>query len=231
MASTKALWASPACDPELPERLRSLVMQPAAAGRMRRWRQRRALEDQADRIIYPHHLDQPERLLLARAQQAVATVLYSDVRAVGLLEADEPALRRHEWEIAVAMRDLTEMRTLTPADTAAGAITAAVLDAQRRALVLAAEGALSRVTALERYAELVATADAAHIDWEMALHRAGLNDKYRELVARTAADELAVVELGELADRAAVTVQVLKDSLRLAGATAEILALPPAQAG
>ncbi len=230
MAGRKALWARPACDPELPEYLRLLVGQPQAVSRSRRWLQRRELGRQAGRVILPHQLDQADRLLLARAQLAVDTILGSEVRAAGLLEPDEPALRRHEWEIACAMRELTEMRGLTPADARAGPLTTAVLDAQRRALVLAAEAAGSRVGALERYADQVAAADEAHGDWHSALRLAGLNDRYRDLVARTAADELAVAELDELTDRAAVTVQVLKDSLRQASAAAEVLALPPPRA-
>jgi hypothetical protein len=118
------------------------------------------------------------------------------VRAAGLLEPDEPALRRHEWEIACAMRQLTEMRGLTPVDARAGPFTAAVLDAQQQALVLAAEASGNRVGALERYADHVAIADEAHRDWHSALRLGGLNDRYRDLVARTAADELAVAELG-----------------------------------
>jgi hypothetical protein len=40
-----------------------------------------------------------------------------------------------------------------------------------------------------------------------------------------------VAELDGRAGRAAVTVRVLKDSLRQASAAAEVLAIPPAQAG
>ena len=152
MAGRKALWARPACDPELPEHLRLLVTKPQSVSRSRRWLQRRELRRQAEQVILPYQLDQPDRLLLARAQLAVDTILGSDVRTAGLLEPDEPALRRHEWEIACAMRQLTEMRGLTPADARAGPLTAAVLEAQQRALVLAAEAAGSRVGALERYA-------------------------------------------------------------------------------
>lgn len=108
---------------------------------------------------------------------------------------------------------------------------AAVLGAQRRALGLAADATESRVRALERYAEQVEAADAAHRDWQLALELAGLNDRYLDLVARTAADELAVTELGELTDRASATTAVLAASLHDATDAAEVLALPPPRAG
>jgi hypothetical protein len=237
---TRPLWARPACDPELPADLRLLVardrpVSPAPAVRKlrlsapRRWRQQRELDRQLDKIIYPHDLHGTDRLLLARAQNAVDTILGSQVRAAGLLEPDEPALWRHEWEIACTSRELTKVRALPGADAGAGAMTAAVLDAQQRALALAEEAAASRIRALERYAEQVAAADDAHRDWQSALRQSGLNDVYLDLVARTAADELAVVELDDLADRAALTAQVLKSSLRDAAATEAALALPAAR--
>jgi len=234
MTGEKALWARPACDPDLPERLRLLVTRPRTRSRPRRWLQDRELGRHPGQVIFPHDLPRTGRLLLARAQRAIDLITSSDVRAAGLLEADEPALRRHEWEIACAMRDLARVRALTArdggADPLAGAMTAAVLGAHQRAVALAEEATGSRVSALERYAGQVAAADDAHRDWHSALRLAGLNDQYLDLVARTAADEHAVTELGELADRAAVTMRVLRESLRDASAAAEVLALPPGKA-
>jgi hypothetical protein len=230
MGGRKALWASPACDPELPQSLRLLILEPQRLNRMRCWRLGRELAGQPGRVIYPHQLDYDGRRLLARTQHAIETILASDVLAAGLLAADEPGLRRHEWDIACAARSLTEVRALPTAEGRVGAMTAAVAAAQRRALGLAEQSAADRVGALERYAEEVATADVAHNDWHQALRLAGLNDRYLDLVARTAADELAVAELGDLAGQAAITVQVLKDSLREASAAAEALALPSAEA-
>jgi hypothetical protein len=239
---TKPLWAQPVCDPDLPADLRALL----ARGRLgaqspgdgkrrpsalRHWRQQRDLNRQSDKIIFPLNLHRTDRLLLARAQNAVDTILSSRVRAAGLLEPDEPALRRHEWEIACTSRELTRVRALPAADTTAGAMTAAVLDAQQRAFALAEEATISRIRALERYAEQVAAADDAHRDWREALRVGGLNDVYLDLVARTAADELAVAELDELTDRAAVTVHVLNSSLRDALATGAALTLAPPRAG
>jgi hypothetical protein len=234
VSGNKPLWARPACDPELPASLRQLVLEPQRLSRRRRWhrswRLDRELAGQAGRVVYPHQLDHEGRRLLARAQNAIETILASDVRATGLLEADEPPLRRHEWDIACAARSLTEVRALPTAEGEVGAMTAAVADAQRRALRLAEQSAADRVSALERYAHEVAAADIAHNDWHEALRLSGLNDRYLDLVARTAADELAVVELGELRGQAEITVQVLRDSLRDASVAAEALALPPTAA-
>jgi hypothetical protein len=239
---TKPLWARPACDPDLPAHLRLLIARgrpgaQAPADRkavppvLRRWLDQRDLGRQSDKIIFPHDLETTARLLLARAQNAVDTILGSQVRAAGLLEADEPVLRRHEWEIACTSRELTKVRALPAPDASTGAMTAAVLGAQQRALAIAEEATISRICALERYAEQVAAADDAHRDWQAALHQGSQNDVYLDLVARTAADQLAVAELDELTDRAAVTAHVLNSSLRDAVATGSALALPPPRAG
>jgi hypothetical protein len=242
MTGKKALWAQPACDPDLPEQLRLLVArdrrgsvlppgQQARQPALRRWLLQRDLSRHSGSIVYPDSLHKTDRLLLARAQNAVDTVLGSQVRAAGLLEADEPALRRHEWEVACATLELTRVRGLPSADAQTGAMTAAVLDAQQRALTLAVEATTSRIRALERYAEQVAAADVAYQDWQVALRQAGLNDVYLDLVARTAADELAVAELDELTGRAAIMAGVVKSSLRDATAAADVLALPEERAG
>jgi hypothetical protein len=239
MTGKKALWARPVCDPELAESLRLLVMQPPGAQnragsqggrRVRQWLRYRELARHSEQVIFPDTLHHDSRRLLARAQNAIDAILSSQVRAVGLLVADEPVLRRHEWEIACALRELTRLRALSASTADAGALTAAVLDAQRQALGIAADATDSRVSALERYAEQVEAADAAHRDWESALHLAGLNDRYLDLVARTAADELAVIELGELTGRASVATAVLTASLHDASVAADILVLPPPKA-
>ena len=238
---TKPLWARPACDPDLPAHLRLLIARGRPGTRapadrtpvppaLRRWLDQRDLGRQSDKIIFPHYLEPAGRRLLARAQNAVDTILGSRVRAAGLLEADEPALRRHEWEIACTSRELTRVRALPAADADTGAMTAAVVAAQQRALALAEEATISRICALERYEEQVAAADEAHRDWQAALRQGSQNDVYLDLVARTAADQLAVAELDELTDRAAITAHALRSSLRDAVTTGAALTLPPPRA-
>lgn len=181
-------------------------------------------------MIFPHELDSPGRLLLARAQNCIEAILNSAIRQAGLLEADEPTLRRHEWDIACTTRELTQVGALRSDDAEVGTMTAAVLAGQGRAVEIAQQAADGRVSALERYAAQVAAADRAHRDWHTALRLAGLNDRYLDLVARTAADELAVTEMAEFTARAAVTAQILTESLRDAINSAEVLALPQAEA-
>jgi hypothetical protein len=233
MAARKARWAQPACDPDLPEGLRRLVTEPLAGREPRRERRRlwrgggqRELARLDHQIVYPHDLHEDDRIVLARVQLAIDTILTSEVLAEGLVAAEEPVLRRHEWDVAVALREITELRRLHAVQDPAGQLTVAVLAAQQRAISLAADATGARVAALERFAGQVAAADAARRDWREALELSGLNDRYLDLVARTAADQLAVSELNDLTEQAALAARALQDSLRAAVETAEMLALP-----
>jgi hypothetical protein len=145
---------------------------------------------------------------------------------------EESVLRRHEWEIAIALRDNTELRAAHASSGSAGRpgpMTAAVLASHNHALKLAQDAAASRVSALERYAAQVESADAAQRDWQGALKISGLNDKYLDLVARTAADEHAITEIADLTEQAPAAVQAFHDSLQQATMAAEALAFPPSR--
>jgi hypothetical protein len=181
-------------------------------------------------VIFPYDLDRDYRTPLARAQHAIDHVLASDVRAAGLLEADEPALRRHEWEIACALREMTRVASASDGDASIGEMTAAVVEAQRNALDLALQATTRRIAALEQYADEVLAADAARRDLQSAARLAGLNDAYLDLLARTAADDLAIGEISELTEQAADTARILRENLALADATAEVIALPAREA-
>jgi hypothetical protein len=138
-------------------------------------------------------------------------------------------LKRHEWEVATALRDITELRaeyTSSASAADAGPMTAAILASQHRALTLAQDATASRVSALETYAAQVEAADIAQRDWQGAMRVAGLNDKYLDLVARTAADQHAVAEITSLTEQAAIAAQVFQDRLQRATLAAEALALP-----
>jgi hypothetical protein len=185
----------------------------------------RELTESTDRVVYPHDLDAPCRTILARAQSAIETIVRSEVRGAGLLEADEPTLLRHEWEIATALRRVTGLRTVHASHYPAGSMTMSVLESQRRALDVAQDAIAARVAALERFTAQVAAADAAYRDWRDALHLSGWNDSYLDLVASTAAHEIAVAELADLTDRAAITASALQDSLHAANQAAELLAI------
>ncbi len=185
----------------------------------------RELAGNAESVVYPHDLDGTCRTILARAQSAIETILRSQVRAAGLVEADEPTLRRHEWEIATALRRVADLRAVHASQRPAGSRTVRVLEAQGRALEVAQEATAARVAALERFAACVAAADAAYRDWREALQLSDLNNRYLDLVAATAADEVAIAELADLTDRAAISSAALQDSLRAASQATELLAI------
>ena len=108
----------------------------------------------------------------------------------------------------------------------AGPMTAAVLVAQNRAITIARDATTARVLALELLAAQVAAAEAARRDWETSHRMAANNDKYLDLVARTAADQRATAEITGLAEQAAEAAQAFRETLQRATLAAEALALP-----
>ncbi len=82
-------------------------------------------------------------------------------------------------------------------------MTATVLVSQNRAISMARDATTARVLALELLAAHVAAAEAARRDWEGAHQAAAKNDKYLDLVARTAADQHATMEITGMAEQAA----------------------------
>jgi hypothetical protein len=80
---------------------------------------------------------------------------------------------------------------------------------------------------LEHFAEQVTAADNAKHDWERAVEVSDFNEKYRDLVASTAVDEIAIAEIAGMTEQAAAAAQVFNDSLHEASLAAEALALPP----
>jgi len=183
-----------------------------------------------DEVVSPIALEQGCRSLLHRAQCAIATIVDSPVYAGDLrAAAQEPVLRWHEWHIAVALRDITELLLDLASGYAggtAGPMTTTILLSQNRAISLARDATTARVLSLEILAAQVATADAARRDWETAHRMAANNDKYRDLVARTAADQHATMEITGLAEQAAQASQALRETLQQATLAAEALALP-----
>jgi hypothetical protein len=183
-----------------------------------------------DEVVSPLALELNCRRLLSRAQRAIATIVTSQVYTGDLQAAlEEPVLRRHEWQIAVALRDITELLLELVSGYgggAAGPMTTAILLSQNRAISLARDATTARVLSLEILAAQVAAADAARRDWETAHRMAANNDKYRDLVARTAADQHATMEITGLAEQAAEAAQALRETLQQATLAAEALALP-----
>jgi hypothetical protein len=210
-----------------PEQLRLFRMTMAeTVGRMGPVRQ----TSYRDQVVSPLALEQNCGMLLQRAQHAIATIVTSGVYAGDLRDTlQEPVLRQHEWEIAIALREITElMLDLVSSHTTrtAGPMTNAVVAPQKRAILIARDATAARVRALESLAAQVATAEAARLDWETAHRLAANNDKYLDLVARTAADQLATVEITGLAKQAAEAAQAFRETLQQATLAAQALAFP-----
>jgi len=188
-----------------------------------------------DEIVAPSALDRVSRELVIRAQTAITSALDS-VLDDAVPSSDiltEATLRWHEWEIAVALRDITDLRAEHEFNVAAsaGPLTDSVLGPQQRALQLAHEAIASRVSALERYAAEVFKACAAFHDLEDALRISDLNDRYLDLIARTAADEHAVTEIGGLTAQASAAAQAVRESMHQVGLAAAALAQPESATG
>src|ERR1022692_768728 len=167
-----------------------------------------------DQLVRIAEVDGSCRELLTRAQRAIDEVLSSTVYSRNLLDqsAGEAALRRQEWETADALRNITSLRAESDANPAVGPQTAEVREPQQRALATAQEYIAARVSATERYAAQVKIADEAFIDYEGAIKASDLNDRYLDLLARTAADEHAIEELKGLTEQATAAKQVFDDS-------------------
>ncbi len=183
-----------------------------------------------DEVVSPIALERGCRGLLQRAQRAIATIVTSGVYAGDLRGTiDELVLRQHEWEIAVALREITELLfdlVSSSAGGPAGPMTTTVLLSQHRAIEIARDATTARIVAIESLAAQVAAAEAARRDWETAHRMAANNDKYLDLVARTAADQRATAEITDLAQQAAQAAQAFRDTLQRATLAAEALALP-----
>jgi hypothetical protein len=224
-----ASGVEPVANPDLREgrRLRLVRMTKSQiAGRTGPLRQIR----RRDEVVSPLALELGCRGLLHRAQRAIGTVVTSPAYEGELHSAvDERVLRRHEWEIAVALREISELLldlASSYAGGTAGPMTTSMLVSQNRAIVLARDATTARVLSLEILAAQVAAADAARRDWETAHRMAADNDRYRDLVARTAADQYATKEIAGLAEQAAEAARALRETLQQATLAAEALALP-----
>jgi hypothetical protein len=203
----------------------------AAAVTVTRMADLRLLRRDSNRVIEPSSLDDSGRRLLHRAQLAIGAIVSSEACAEDLLDraAAQAALKRHEWEIAFTLREITALRAesgTSPPGASPGPMTEAVLDSHRRALALAQQATTARVCALERYAAQVRVTDAARRDWHSALKFAGLNDRYLDLLARTAADDQAIAEITTLTGQASAADAAFRESLHRATIAAEALVLP-----
>jgi hypothetical protein len=221
--------AEPVPNPELPAFRRRRLVKMAneqRVGRTGPLRQTRFL----DHVVSPLALESGCLDLLGRTQRAIGTVVTSSVYVKQLQgTVEERVLRQHEWEIALSLREISELLldlVKSYSAGAAGPMTTAVLASQNRAISLARDATTARVLGLELLAAHVAAAEAARRDWEAAHAAAARNDKYLDLVARTAADQHAAMQIEGMTERAAQASQALRETLQRATLAAEALALP-----
>lgn len=202
-----------------------IVQHEVISGELKRYR---------GQFVEPRCLDAESRRVLRRAQWAIDMILESAVYADSPLShiAGEAELRRHEWEIATQLREITKLRNVHASNTAMGApgaSTTRVLDSHLLALRIAQGATITRVIELERYAEQVLAVDAAQQDWKNAQRLSAINDEYLQLVARTAADEHAIREIANRRQEAATAEKVFHESFHQATLAAEALAFPVQQ--
>ena len=145
-------------------------------------------------------------MLLRRAQDAIDSVLSSQVCAADLLDqaAARAALASQEWEIAVALREQARLRVRRSElpDVRPGTPTAMLLAGQMQTAHLAEASVAGRVAALERYATEVQVADAVWRDWHQAAVVAELEGEHLDMAARTAADKHGVAQIEAMTEQA-----------------------------
>jgi hypothetical protein len=183
-----------------------------------------------DQVVSPLALDRDCRWLMLRTERAITTIATSKVYADELHDiVQKQVLIQHQWEIAVALREITELLSDLAsgyAEGMGGPMTTAVLMSQNRAISIARDATTAKVVALESLAAQVAAAEAARRDWETAHRMAANNDKYLDLAARTAADQYATADITGMAEQARVAAQAFREILRQAALAAEALFFP-----
>jgi hypothetical protein len=188
------------------------------------------------RFVDPSVLDTACLGPLRCAQEAIDAVFDSEVYEAGLLDhaARAADLKRHEWEIACRLCDITRLRSEYSHSMSAGVPgpqTAAVLSAHLRAITLAQDATTRRVEELRRYSDEVVAADAALRDWQTAEYVARRNDRYLDLVARSEADEGAIAEITHLTEQAVRTRDAFQATLDQAALAAQPLVFPESVRG
>ncbi|KUN58863.1 hypothetical protein AQJ46_42070 [Streptomyces canus] len=192
-------------------------------------RQFRRLATAQAHLVHPEDLTADAQELLARARQAMTAVLDSRVHREKWLDAqrNEAAFPRQEWVIAQGLRDYSRVARKdqrAPQQTD-NATVAGLLTSRQRMLETSLRGIERRVAALEAYAEQVAEADARYAKLREIERLAAGSDELLDLLARTAADDLAVAEIEALTDEAAVVASTFTKALESARQAA-VAALP-----
>lgn len=186
------------------------------SGRGSRRRLRLAVEH-AERYVLPSDLDHPCQQLLRRAQDAVETVLASEVNRAGYIDTidNRVTLPEEVWQLATRLARLSAMHhehgKLVPKELPPGMDEA--FKPYSSALDAAWTSLSRRVKGLERYATQVRKADEV-----FQMHRrlealAARSHDYQELVADTLRDDMAKAHIRELAEQAANARRMFEESI------------------
>lgn len=183
-------------------------------------RQLRRIAAAQQHLVHPKDLTAGAQELLARAQRAMTAVLDSKVHREQWLDAqrNEAAFPRQEWAIAQDLRNYSRVARKdqrAPQETDNSTV-AELLTSRRRVLATSLHGIERRVAALEAYASQVAEADARYAEVREIERLTAGSDELLDLLARTAADDLAVAEIDALTDEAAVVASTFTKALKSA---------------
>jgi hypothetical protein len=189
-----------------------------------RRRLRLALEH-ADRFVLSEDLDAECGAMLRRAQDAVDTVLSSQVHQAGLIDTIDNGVTLPEetWRIARRLAQLSAMRAehrrivpREPPSEVAGAFApySEALEAARRSLN-------TRVRALEDYAEQVRRSDGMYAAYRQLELLAERTPDYQRLVAESVQDAAALPQIERMSEQATQVKELFEQSIdgaRRAGA-------------
>ncbi|MFI6496714.1 hypothetical protein [Nonomuraea typhae] len=185
----------------------------------------------ADHYVLPSDLDYPCQRLLRRAQDAVHTILASDVQRAGMLDSvnNRVSMPEEVWQIGSRLAKLSRMHAehdrIVPQ-----MLPSALEDAFKpysTALDAAWTSLSKRVRRLEEYAMQVLKADEVFHAHQRLQALADRTPDYQRLIADTVRDDLARRHIRELATQAEHVRKLFEESIAQARQTAgELLRTP-----
>ncbi|MFB7983949.1 hypothetical protein [Streptomyces vinaceus] len=189
-------------------------------------RRLRALDAATEHYVQDRDLTDDTRGLLVRAQRAQSTIIGSQVHRLDLIDRqrNEVVLPVQVWEIASARREYSRLSGSTAADSSSAEVVA-LQAVRRQALRVSRDGVEQRIVALEEYAAQVCEADLRYRELQQIQRLVEGNDDALDLLARTAADALAVAEIEAMSKEAAIVAKTFSSALDRASAAA-VIALP-----
>lgn len=181
--------------------------------------------DHADRFVLPEDLDAECGAMLRRAQDAVETVLSSQVNQAGLIDTIDNGVTLPEemWRIAHRLARLSAMRVehrrIVPRDPPSEV--AEAFTPYRDALEAAQRSLNARVCALEDYAEQVRRSDGMFLAYRQLELLAERTPDYERLVAEAAQDQVTLPQIERMSEQAEQVRELFQQSIdgaRRAGA-------------